>query len=376
MRSRAVWMVAIGAMAVAVAFYLLIGNTDSTSGGKGAGGREIRFPVEVVPVEARRVEYSVTAVGSVEAFEVVQVTARVPGIVERVHFAEGDVVETGKMLVEIEPERYRITVQSARATMEKAEASKAEAEAGLARREGVDRQNPGLIPGEEMERWRTMVRAATAEASQARAALEMAELNLRDALLRAPVPGAIQTRTVQTGQYVQPGTVLATLVRREPLLLRFQIPEQEAPHLRAGMCARFTVGESDREFSAEIVHVAEGADVSSRMVAVTAEVDDPERKALRPGSFAQVRVPVSATAAAPVIPQMSVRPSERGFLVYIVEDSLARERVLRLGMRTADGRVEVRTGVNPGENLVVRGAEALFDGAAVRISDQKQEAEP
>jgi membrane fusion protein, multidrug efflux system len=69
-----------------------------------------------------------------------------------------------------------------------------------------------------------------------------------------------------------------------------------------------------------------------------------------------------------VIPQTAVRPSERGFLAYVIEGGVAKERVLTLGMRTADGRVEVTSGVRPGESLVVRGAEALRDGAAVVVS--------
>ena len=67
---------------------------------------DMRFPVEVAPVESQRVEYTVTAVGSVEAFERVQVTARVAGVVERVRFREGDTVTPGTVLVEIEPQRY------------------------------------------------------------------------------------------------------------------------------------------------------------------------------------------------------------------------------------------------------------------------------
>jgi multidrug efflux pump subunit AcrA (membrane-fusion protein) len=104
------------------------------------------------------------------------------------------------------------------------------------------------------------------------------------------------------------------------------------------------------------------------MVAITAQVDDPRRAELRPGSFAQVTVPVGSSGQSAVIPQTAVRPSERGFLAYVVEGGVARERELSLGLRTADGRVEVRSGVKPGEQLVVRGGEALRDGAKVKVT--------
>lgn len=340
--------------------------------GKGKGRGGVQFPVEVMPVESRHVEYSVTAVGSVEAFEVVQVTARVPGVVDQVRFIEGEIVKPDQVLVEIEPDRYRLAVQSAKATLEKAEAAKAEAEASLARREGVINKSPGLIPGEELATWRTKVFTATAELAQARAALDLANLNLRDAFLHAPFAGTIQTRTVQTGQYVQAGAILATLVHRDPLLLRFQVPELDAVRLHPGMRARFTVRGTDREFSSKITHVAETADESTRMVAVTAEIDDANKNTLRSGSFAQITVPVGTATNAPVIPQIAIRPSERGFLAYVVEKGVAKERVLTLGMRTADGQVEVRAGVSPGEKLVVRGAEALREGALVRVAGSKR----
>ncbi len=94
------------------------------------------------------------------------------------------------------------------------------------------------MPAEELESFQTQARTAEAEVSAAKAALEQAQLNLRDAYVRAPIDGVLQTRTVQTGQYVQPGTVLATLLRRDPLLLRFRVPEADAARHQAGDARR------------------------------------------------------------------------------------------------------------------------------------------
>jgi membrane fusion protein, multidrug efflux system len=350
-------------------------DTPGKTGGRAGRAPGLVFPVEVEKVQARAVEYAVSSVGSVEAFERVEVTARVGGAVEKVNFQEGVTVDTGRVLVEIEPERYRLAVRSAKANVEKAQAALGEARTGLARREAVNAKNPALVKEEDLDTWRTRVYTAQAEVASARSALDLAELNLRDAFVRAPFPGIIQTRSVQTGQYVQPGAVLATLVRREPLLLRFQVPEQEVAGMKEGMPVRFTVSEDRRPWSARLTLVAAAADPQTRMVAVTARVDDPERGRLRPGAFAQVTVPVGGVKDSPVVPETAVRPSERGFVGYVVEGDTARERILTLGLRTADGRVQVKSGLRPGETVVVRGGEALSDGVKVRVEAAGQ-AEP
>jgi len=360
----------IAALAAAAALVVIAAACKKDAGSPAAkGGRrgQVVFPVDVVQVPVRSLVYTVTAVGSVEAFEKVQVTARVSGAVDRVRFAEGEYANASQVLVEIETERYRLAVESAQAAYEKAQASKADAEAGLKRRETVVAQNPGLIPGEEVETWRTKVLTAASEVAQTLSALNQAKLNLSDAFVKAPISGIIQTRTVQTGQYIQTGTVLATLVRRDPLLLRFRVPERDAARIKPGQKALFRVREDSREFSAKVVHVAESADDTSRLVDITANIDDPSDKSLRPGSFAEISVPVASPGQAAVIPVGAVRPSERGFIAYVVESDKAVERILTLGMRSADGQVEVLSGLKGGETLVIRGNEALSSGVSVRI---------
>jgi membrane fusion protein, multidrug efflux system len=327
---------------------------------------KIVFPVETRAVELRSLVYSVNAVGSVDAFEKVQVTARVAGVVDRVLFSEGSFAKLDQILVEIEPERYTLAVEVADASYQKAMAAQADAEAGLKRRETVITQNPGLIPGEEVETWRTKVLLAKSDVAQTKAALSQAKLNLHDAYVRAPSSGILQTRTVQTGQYVDLGSILATLVRRDPLLLRFKVPERDAARIKVGMSANFKIRNVDKDYSSKIVHVAESADDTSRMVDLTAEIADTKDEALRPGSFAEIVVPVSSERTAPVIPQTSIRPSDRGFIAFVIENGAAVERILNLGMRTADGQVEVLSGLKPGEMLVIRGSEALRDGVTVR----------
>lgn len=357
----------IGLLAVAVLL------TTGCGGGNGGGDTKrprLRFPVEVQPVSLGTAHYTISAVGSVEAFETVRITARVAGRVNAVTFQEGEATTTERVLVEIEPERFRLALTAAQAGLAKAEAVLVDANGSLSRREAVNKENPGLVRDEDLQAARARVATATAERDLAKSALHIAELDLADALVRSPVAGVLQTRTIQTGQYVQPGTELATLLRRDPLLVRCRIPQIEAGRITVGHPLTFRVDDSGAEYKAKVTHLGAGADPTTRLVDLTAHVDDPNQATLIPGSFARITIPVESRDTV-VIPVAAIRPSERGFLAFVVrgkeDDERAEQRVLALGLRTADGQVEVRKGLTVGERLVVLGAEGLTDDALISV---------
>jgi len=327
----------------------------------------MKFPVEVATVATRSGNLVVQAVGSIEAFEIVQVTARVTGAVQKINFKEGETVKAGDPLVEIEPERFELAVLSAEAAYERAKAARREAQAGLARRIDIQGKNPGFVSPEDMDSWQTKAQSAQADSIEASANLELARLNKRDAYAPAPVSGVVQSRNVRTGEYILAGALIATMIRRDPLLLRFSVPDQEAQRLRNGLDVTFAVRGEAQDYKAKITAVTGSADPVTRMVNVVAEINDPLKEQLRPGAFAEVTVLLGDSQSLPVIPQISIRPSEKGFLAYVVQDSVAKERVLSLGLQSPDGFVEVKNGIKNGEKIVIRGAEALTDGAAVRV---------
>ncbi len=369
--NRLVCIVAIATIAASCGSKGAPAPEAAKGGGKGASGGKrgpLAFPVEVETVAARKVEYAIRAVGSVEAFEQVQVTARVAGVIEKIGFAEGDQVKEGQPLVEIEPRRFQIAVEQARATLQRVDAEKRDAQSGLDRRVEANTKSPGLVKIEDIESLRTKVAAMDAQAAETKAQLDLAELNLRDAFVRAPMSGQIESRDVRTGQYVTPGAKVATLLRRDPLLVRFPVAEAESGKLTKDRSLRFSLREGETSYRAVITHIAQAADPSTRMVPVIARVDDPKASELRPGAFAQVVIPIETRENAAVIPETAVRPSERGFIAYVVEGEVAKERVVTLGLRTLDGRVEVQTGLSVGDALIIRGGEALTDGAKVKVS--------
>jgi RND family efflux transporter MFP subunit len=368
--------IALFAFVAAVPFAVLVackGDTptpDATGGARGARGTRgdggIAYAVDLLQVEAKKVDYIVTAPGTIEAFERVQVTARVAGVVDKVAFSDGQEVKHGDVLVVIDSERYRLAVNSGKAALEKAQASQKDVEGQVTRREGAMTDHPGLIPGEELETYRTKTLTAKADTSVAAENLKIADLNLRDSFVRSPIDGVIQTRTVETGQYVNAGMTLATLLRQDPMLLRFQVEPQDAPRLKPGMKATFSMRETQREFEATLTLIGGAADPTTHMVGVAGEVVSKEKYWLRPGSFCDVSVDIGATRDAPVIPRIATRATDHGYVTYVVENDVAQERVITLGMSTKDGWIEVRSGLKAGDWIVVHGAEALSPGSRVR----------
>lgn len=354
-----------------------LGGSGCSSGSDEAGlkrpkaATKLQYPVQVAPVVVRQVQYNVMAPGSIDAFQQVQITSRVAGAVDKVAFVEGQTVKQGDPLVNIEVERFEVAVGQAKAALDKTIAAHKAAEAELARRQGAVAAHPGLVAGEEIEQYATSVASTQADADSAQQSLRVAQLNLRDANVRAPFAGVIQSRTVQAGQYLQPGTVLGTLLQRDPLLLRFPVTEADAPRVKTGMTAHVTLRESSRTYSANIILVAAAADPTTRLVQVTATVDDTDHKYwLRPGAFCDVNVPIGDARQGIVIPSLSVQPTEKGNVVYTVDaGNIAHLKNVTLGMHTPEGGVEITQGLAAGDVLVVRGFEPLSEGAPVQITD-------
>jgi len=189
--------------------------------------------------------------------------------------------------------------------------------------------------------------------------------------VRAPIAGVVQTRTVQQGQYLNPGAVLATILQRDPMMLRFQVSEQDAPRLKPEMPVELQLKESPRTFTGKITLVAGAADPTTRMVPVTAQIDSTDHPYwLRPGAFCEVSVPVDTARPGIVVPAIAVQPTEKGNTVYLVDDkNIAHATIVQLGMHTPEGGVELTRGVKEGDLLVVRGIDPLSDGAPVKVQE-------
>lgn len=347
---------------IALAAVLLESACGGSQGAPAGRPQRQALRVRVAPVVVQDVVHQIKALGSLEARDMVQVTAQVEGVASDVRFREGDQVSPATVLLRIDPDRHRVQAERAKALKDQAAAELGRAQADLDRREALARNQ--LLSTEELTRSRGENARLEAAVEVAKAAHELALQDLRRSEVRPPITGVINTRTVDTGQFIRTGTVLATIVDVGQLRLRFKVSEGESLRTREGGAVSFRVAPlGPRDFGARIYHVGRVADPTTRQVEVLAWVDDVRE--LKPGFFAEVTLAGEKKENALVIPESAVQASERGFVTYVVQENTAHLRPVGLGLRTGTGVVEILSGLAAGEVVVSEGSDRLADGMAV-----------
>jgi multidrug efflux system membrane fusion protein len=339
-------------------------------------GAHLRKPlVTAALLEPRDVEYVVEAPGSVEASEEIAVPAAVSGIVDAVNFKEGDVVGPGTILVEIEPERFRLGEERAAADLERARAQAELAETLYTNRvklaEEGKKANKEFVTSEQLATWKADLEKAKADVARARADLELAKRDHRNSRVRPPIQGVINAKLVSRGEFVKAETVITRILNVSTLHLVFTVPELEAARLAPGQEIRFAIRSAPgQEFKAKLFHLSQKADPVTRSVTGKAEILD-RSEALRAGTFAQAKMTTRRLQGL-VVPERAVLPTERGFVVFVLEGITARARTVKLGLRL-DGVVEVVEGLSRGDRIVVDGALTLRDGLEIEVAGPKPE---
>ncbi len=324
-----------------------------------------RFAVETGHGVVRTYTRMLHAPGSLEPSETVVVSARVAGVIDRLAVTEGDQVAAGQTIALIEPERYRIAANAAKAGVDHATAVRDDAAAAYGRRLKLSSNGAELVNEEELASYHARAAQAQADLATAQASWERAQLDLAQTTVLAPVAGVIQARLAQSGSYAQSGTALVSLVRRDPMRLRTAVEADQAALLTIGQSVSFTVGSDPRPHSAHLCFIAAQADSASRLVPLLAVVDGPSGQ-LQAGDFAEATLQIGASVPQLVVPETALRPSERGFLVYVIEHDgemvRVREREVAIANHTGDGGIALRSGITEHEEIVLRGVQALRPG--------------
>jgi membrane fusion protein, multidrug efflux system len=318
-------------------------------------------------------EETIDAVGSVASAKGVTVTTEVPGTVKKIAFESGDMVKAGEVLVELESSIEQAQLASAVAELDlarmTAERSKALAERGSLAKAALDQD-------------RAMLDAATARVAGLRA-------QVGKKVVRAPFSGRLGIRSIDLGQYLTPGTPIATLESIDESFVDFSVPQQRLADVKEGAPVRITLGSDDESkrsvIDGTITAIDPSVDVSTRSVQLRARVPD-DKAVLRPGMFVDVAVVLPKNQPVVTAPTTAIVHAPYGDSVFVVEDKKAdspgmaktpdgkpvkvvRQQFVRTGRQRGDFTAIVE-GVKEGQELVTVGAFKLRNGAPIVVTDQ------
>jgi membrane fusion protein (multidrug efflux system) len=306
------------------------------------------MPVDVDTARVGSVVDAVRATGRIEAVQAVELRPDETGRVVELLFREGQLVAAGRPLVKIDDALLR------------AQAERATADRDLARQqlERVRRlRADNAASPADLER-------VEAAARSAEAALGVLELQIERTTVRAPFGGRVGQRFVSAGDYVTPASSLLTLQTTDPQRAVIEVPERYAAALRSGQEIEFTVAaHPGRTFRALVEFIDPVVQSESRTILVKARAPNRDEM-LKAGMFIEARLAVTTRGDAIVVPEDAVQPLRTANVVWAVVDGKASRRIVQLGTRT-QGVVEIVSGVQPGEQVVVGGLERMAEGMPV-----------
>ncbi|HEU4570525.1 MAG TPA: efflux RND transporter periplasmic adaptor subunit [Gemmatimonadales bacterium] len=315
----------------------------------GPGGGMPPMPVDVDTAHQGRVVDDVRATGRIEAVNAIELRPDEQGRITAILVQEGQAVERGTPLVKIDDE------------MLKAQAARAEAERDLARQRLARaerlRTDNANAPADYEE--------AAAAARAAEATLAALQLQVQRTTVRAPFAGVVGRRFVSLGDYVTTASRLRTLQTTDPQRAVIEVPERYAASLRVGQTIDFTVAaRPGSTFRATVDFVDPAVQEEGRTILVKGRAPN-ARGLLRAGMFIEARLAIGSRAGAVIVPEDAIQPLRTANVVWTVVDGKAARRTVQLGTRTA-GTVEVLSGVQPGDTVVVGGLERMNEGMPVQ----------
>jgi len=381
-------------------------DTSGKSTNGQPGGAQPKAKVKIVPVEQRRQQRLVEAVGSLFAYDEVTVSSEAEGRVEEVMADVGDRVGKGQTLARVSPVEFQLTVDQQQAALRQArarlglgendaelkdvrqaaEVKKATADLTDAEQKYKRAQSlleTGVIPRQQYDEAEAQYKAARAtydlaaqqvenmraSMQQTQASLSLANKRLRDTQIRAPFAGHVKAREVTTGQYLKVQTPVMTIVNIDPLRARLSVPEKMSPWVRVGREVKLNLEAfPGREFTGRISRINPSVDEKNRTFEIEALVANRSAE-LKPGSFVKATIQSDKVDSILAIPYNAAAYLFGAYKVFVLQGKTIKEREVKLGDRLGD-LVEIIEGLRADEKIAISaGGPQLKDGMEVEIAE-------
>lgn len=369
------WLVLLIIAAVAVAAYRFwprssaqapAAPTAPVAGGRRAGGG----PPPVVAVKATKGDIGVYIVdpGSVAPVYTVTVQSQISGYLTQVLYKEGDTVQKGQALAEIDPRPYQVQLETAQAALARDQANLNNAQVDLKRYQTLLPLR--AVPEQTVATQAALVKSDEGVVQTDQAAIDSAKLNLVYCHITAPITGRVGLRLIDPGNYVQPTSALVVITQLQPITAVFPIAEDSLPAViqkwRAG--ARLQVEALDRNMkkltTGYLSTIDNQIDPTTGTVKLRATFANKDN-ALFPNQFINARLLVEEKHGVTLLPTAAIqRNNQQTYVWFVKPDSTVTVRQIKLGTTEGD-QSEITGGINPGDEVVMTGVDRLQEGTKV-----------
>lgn len=340
----------------------------------GGGGRNFGT-MSIVPevVGKGDIGINLNALGAVTSLATVTIKTQISGYLVKIDFKEGQDVKKGDLLAEIDSRPYEAALAQAKGNLARDEALLKGAQVDLIRYQGLAAQK--AVPQQTLDTQVALVAQYEGTVAADRAAVKAAEVNLQYCRILSPLDGRVGLRQIDQGNYVTPGDAngLVVITQLQPISVLFTVPEDNLQAIsdRVQDNAKLPAIAYDRSGANKI---ADGVlqtfdsqiDPTTGTIKMRAQFSN-ETKNLYPNQFVNIRLLVDTHKNVTVMPTAGIQRGVPGTFVYLVNsDNTVSVRKVVLGVTDGD-RVEVQSGLVPGDRIVVDGADKLRDGAKINV---------
>lgn len=310
--------------------------------------------VKMTPVLLAEFIESVEALGTARANEQVVITSKYSDLVDEIYFDDGQFVKKGAALIKLNNQEELAKVNELTANLSESQAHLKRLSELLSSRA----TSASLVEQQE------------AQTKAIEAQLVSAKARLNDLTIRAPFSGVLGFRQVSKGAYVDAGKTITSLDDSSLIKVDFHLPERLLTHIHVGqqISAKNTAYKT-KEFIGEITAIDSRIDSTTRTIKVRATIDNDKQK-LHPGMLLNISVLLQVENILQ-LPESSIIPIENSHYVFIEKEGKALRKAIQIGRRQP-GVVEVISGLNEGEQVVVEGALKLRDGSTISIIGQEK----
>ncbi|HTI86162.1 MAG TPA: MdtA/MuxA family multidrug efflux RND transporter periplasmic adaptor subunit [Alphaproteobacteria bacterium] len=372
------WAILIILAAAAIVWWFSSRTTERVATGRFAGSAAI--PVIAAPVETGPIDIVFNALGTVTPLATVTVKTQINGQIMRIDFKEGQRVEKGDLLAEIDTRPYLLQLDQAQGQLLRDQALLKTAQTDLVRYRTLAAQDS--IARQQVDTQEQLVRQYEGIVRMDQAQVESAQLNLIYCHISAPVSGRVGLRQVDEGNYasVSDANGIVVITQTQPITVVFSLPEDNLSAVLKRLRESATLqvvaldrGQNTTLATGTLSSVDNQINTTTGTFRLKAQfANDDER--LFPNQFVNIRLLVDTQRDATVMPSAAVQRGAPGTYVYAVQqDDTVAVRPVKLGVSQGE-KVAVTSGLQPGDRVVVDGADKLRDGAKVTLHDAREEA--